>query len=157
MFASIARRYDLANHVLSCGSDFYWRKRAAEIVAGWRPNKVFDLATGTGDLALAIQRILPNVEVIGADFSEEMLAVARGKGVREVTIADALALPFADGAFDCVTIAFGANRLPAASLSLRFSAFDQARTTAAGERVEPAGAASARNAKRTISLRISEE
>ena len=118
MFASIARRYDLANHVLSCGSDFYWRKRAAEIVAGWRPNKVFDLATGTGDLALAIQRILPNAEVIGADFSEEMLAIAKRKGVRQTFLVDAMKLPFADGEFDIVTIAFGLRNLPDWSAAL---------------------------------------
>src|SRR6266481_9606453 len=66
MFGSIARRYDLANHVLSCGADFYWRKRAADIVAGWRPSSVMDLATGTGDLALTMQRRMPNVEILGA-------------------------------------------------------------------------------------------
>src|SRR6202140_1110504 len=65
MFGSIARRYDLANHLLSCGADFYWRNRAAEIVANWRSNKVVDLATGTGDLALAIAKKLPSAEITG--------------------------------------------------------------------------------------------
>ena len=46
MFGAIARRYDLANHTLSCGIDFYWRKRAANTVASWRPSKIVDLATG---------------------------------------------------------------------------------------------------------------
>jgi demethylmenaquinone methyltransferase/2-methoxy-6-polyprenyl-1,4-benzoquinol methylase len=55
MFGAIARRYDLANHLLSCGFDFHWRKRASDIVASWKPNRIIDLATGTGDLALAIQ------------------------------------------------------------------------------------------------------
>ena len=59
MFESIAARYDLANHVLSCGIDFYWRARAAEIVDGWHPHTIADLATGTGDLALAMQNKLP--------------------------------------------------------------------------------------------------
>ena len=76
MFGSIASRYDLANHLLSCGIDFYWRKQATEIVARWRPNTIVDLATGTGDLALALQKELPKAEIIGADFSEEMLAIA---------------------------------------------------------------------------------
>ena len=49
MFGSIATRYDLANHVLSCGIDFYWRARAAEIVDAWHPRTIADLATGTGD------------------------------------------------------------------------------------------------------------
>jgi demethylmenaquinone methyltransferase/2-methoxy-6-polyprenyl-1,4-benzoquinol methylase len=118
MFASIAQRYDLANHVLSCGADFYWRRRAAEIVAIWRPNKVVDLATGTGDLALAIQRQSPNAEVIGADFSEEMLAIAKGKGVRQTFLVDAMKLPFADAEFDVVTIAFGLRNLPDWSAAL---------------------------------------
>jgi demethylmenaquinone methyltransferase / 2-methoxy-6-polyprenyl-1,4-benzoquinol methylase len=56
MFGSIAGRYDLANHVLSCGIDFYWRGRAAEIVDTWHPHTIADLATGTGDLARAMQK-----------------------------------------------------------------------------------------------------
>ena len=59
MFGSIAARYDLANHVLSCGVDFYWRARAAEIVDTWHPHTVADLATGTGDLARAMQKKMP--------------------------------------------------------------------------------------------------
>jgi demethylmenaquinone methyltransferase / 2-methoxy-6-polyprenyl-1,4-benzoquinol methylase len=118
MFGSIARRYDLANHVLSCGADFYWRKRAAEIVVGWRPNSIMDLATGTGDLALALQKKLPNADVVGADFTEEMLAMAKSKGVRRTVSADAMKLPFGDSSFDCVTIAFGLRNLPDWSVAL---------------------------------------
>jgi len=81
MFGGIARRYDLANHTLSCGTDFYWRKCAANIVAGWRPGKIADLATGTGDLALALQKKLPDAEVTGVDFLPEMLERAQSKGV----------------------------------------------------------------------------
>jgi demethylmenaquinone methyltransferase/2-methoxy-6-polyprenyl-1,4-benzoquinol methylase len=111
MFGSIARRYDLANHLLSCGVDFYWRQRAAEMVASWRPEKIVDLATGTGDLALALQRKLPNAEVMGVDFLPEMLELARRKGVRQTLLADAMQLPFADASFDCVTIAFGLRNM----------------------------------------------
>src|SRR5437868_13028514 len=107
MFGSIARRYDLANHLLSCGCDVIWRKRAAGIVATWDPNTIVDLAAGTGDLTLALEKALPNSEVVAADFSDQMLAVARAKGVRRVVSADALALPFSDRSFDCLTIAFG--------------------------------------------------
>lgn len=112
MFGAIAGRYDLANHVLSCGFDFYWRKRAAEIVADWKPRTVVDLATGTGDLALVLQRRLRGARIIGADFSAPMLAVARRKGVRETLLADALKLPLGDGMVDVVTIAFGLRNLP---------------------------------------------
>ena len=124
MFGSIARRYDLANHFLSCGCDFIWRKRAAEIVAGWNPNTIIDLATGTGDLALALAKASPKSEIIGADFSEEMLAVAKVKGVRRVVTADALALPFADRSFDCLTIAFGLRNIKDWNAAL--NAYDEA-------------------------------
>jgi demethylmenaquinone methyltransferase/2-methoxy-6-polyprenyl-1,4-benzoquinol methylase len=111
MFGSIARRYDLANHLLSCGIDFYWRRRAAEIVAGWRPRRIADLATGTGDLALALQKKLPDAEIVAVDFLPEMLDLARRKGVRQIVLADAMNLPFGDASFDCVTIAFGLRNL----------------------------------------------
>ena len=111
MFGAIARRYDLANHTLSCGTDFYWRKCAADMVASWRPGKIVDLATGTGDLALAVQKKLPDAEVTGVDFLPEMLELARRKGVRETILADAMKLPFPDASFDCVTIAFGLRNM----------------------------------------------
>jgi demethylmenaquinone methyltransferase / 2-methoxy-6-polyprenyl-1,4-benzoquinol methylase len=111
MFGAIARRYDLANHTLSFGSDFYWRKCAAKIVASWRPGKIVDLATGTGDLALALQKKLPDAEVTGVDFLPEMLELAQRKGVRKTILADAMKLPFPDTSFDCVTVAFGLRNM----------------------------------------------
>jgi len=119
MFGSIATRYDLANHVLSCGIDFYWRARAAEIVDGWHPRTIADLATGTGDLALAMKKKLPQAELTGVDFLPEMLELARRKGLRQVVLADAMKLPFDDASFDCVTIAFGLRNLenPSAALT----------------------------------------
>ena len=119
MFGSIARRYDLANHLLSGGCDFFWRRRAAEIVRGWNPNAIVDLATGTGDLALSLMDALPRAEVIGVDFSNEMLAIAKSKGVRRTIAADALELPVADRSFDCVTIAFGLRNINDWSAALR--------------------------------------
>jgi demethylmenaquinone methyltransferase/2-methoxy-6-polyprenyl-1,4-benzoquinol methylase len=118
MFGSIATRYDLANRVLSCGFDFQWRRRAAEIVAHWRPDKLVDLATGTGDLALALQEKLPRGEIVGVDFSTEMLQLAKAKGVRQTVFADAMKLPFANSSFDCVTIAFGLRNLTNAEAAL---------------------------------------
>ncbi|MDP9253801.1 MAG: ubiquinone/menaquinone biosynthesis methyltransferase [Verrucomicrobiota bacterium] len=119
MFGCIARRYDLANHLLSGGTDFLWRARAAKLVERWQPSRVLDLATGSGDLALAIARRLPNAAIVGADFSLEMLAIAREKGVRETVIADALHLPFADRSFDCVTVAFGLRNMADWGAALR--------------------------------------
>jgi demethylmenaquinone methyltransferase/2-methoxy-6-polyprenyl-1,4-benzoquinol methylase len=112
MFGSIARRYDLANHVLSCGFDFYWRKRVSEMVRSWQPRRILDLATGTGDLALVLQKDFPEAKVIGADFAPEMLEIAKRKGVRETVVADARHLPFDAADFDLVTIAFGLRNLP---------------------------------------------
>src|SRR4051812_10683868 len=107
MFGRIARRYDLANHLLSGGADFLWRRRAAKIVARWQPRDVLDLATGSGDLALAIQHRFPEANIVAADFSPEMLEVARNKGVANTVLADALQLPFENGSFDAVSVAFG--------------------------------------------------
>jgi demethylmenaquinone methyltransferase/2-methoxy-6-polyprenyl-1,4-benzoquinol methylase len=118
MFGRIARRYDLANHVLSGGADFLWRRRAGKIIESWRPKRVLDLATGSGDLALAIQRRLPEAKVTAADFSPEMLDVARHKGVRETVLADALQLPFEIESFDCVTVAFGLRNMADWNLAL---------------------------------------
>jgi demethylmenaquinone methyltransferase/2-methoxy-6-polyprenyl-1,4-benzoquinol methylase len=118
MFGSIATRYDLANHVLSCGIDFYWRARAAKIVDTWHPHEIADLATGTGDLALAMQKKLPHAELTGVDVLPEMLEIARRKGVRRVVLADAMELPFDDASFDCVTIAFGLRNLENCSSAL---------------------------------------
>jgi demethylmenaquinone methyltransferase/2-methoxy-6-polyprenyl-1,4-benzoquinol methylase len=111
MFGRIARRYDLANHLLSGGADFFWRRRAAKIVASWQPRDVLDLATGSGDLAIAMQRRLPEAKIVAADFSPEMLEIAHAKGVRNTRIADALHLPFESGSFDAVTVAFGLRNM----------------------------------------------
>ena len=81
-FAAIAPRYDLANHLLSGGCDFYWRSRAAGIVQQWAPEAILDLATGSGDLALALKRACPLATLVGADFCEPMLLRAKEKGLR---------------------------------------------------------------------------
>ena len=89
LFSSIAGRYDLANHLLSGGMDFLWRRRATRIVSGWKPRTLLDLATGSGDLALAIEHACPGIEVTGADFCEPMLERARAKGLKRTVVADA--------------------------------------------------------------------
>lgn len=122
MFDGIARRYDLANHLLSGGIDFAWRRRAARTVKAWQPARVLDLATGSGDLALAITRQLPAADITAADFSPEMLTIARAKGVARTVVADALKLPFEDDAFDCVTIAFGLRNMADWGAALRETA-----------------------------------
>lgn len=111
MFQRVARRYDLANHLLSAGLDFSWRARAAGMVQAWNPRRVLDLATGSGDLALTIAQKLPQAEVTGADFCPEMLERAKAKGLARTVVADALHLPFPDASFDAVTVAFGLRNM----------------------------------------------
>ncbi len=111
MFGRVARRYDLANHLLSGGLDFWWRHRASGIVRGWNPRRVLDLATGSGDLALTIAKKLPQAEITGADFCAEMLATARAKGLARTIVADALHLPFPAASFEVVTVAFGLRNM----------------------------------------------
>ncbi len=80
-------------------------------MAGWNPATLLDLATGSGDLALAIERASPATEVTGADFCEPMLERAREKGLRRTVVADAMQLPFGDGTFEAVTVAFGLRNM----------------------------------------------
>lgn len=111
MFARIAHRYDLANHLLSGGLDRFWRRRAARIVRAWAPRDILDLATGSGDLALALQAACPAAQVVGADFCEEMLRAASRKGLAKTVLADALRMPFPDSSFDAVSVAFGLRNM----------------------------------------------
>ena len=110
-FASIAGRYDLANHFLSGGADFLWRSRAARMIARKHPRRILDLATGSGDLAIALGRACPGAEVVGGDFCLPMLEVARRKCALPLVCADALHLPFHDAVFDAVTVAFGLRNM----------------------------------------------
>jgi demethylmenaquinone methyltransferase/2-methoxy-6-polyprenyl-1,4-benzoquinol methylase len=114
MFASIAPRYDLLNRLLSAGQDQRWRRRVVASLPALRAgDRVLDLCTGTGDLALAIGRAAPaGVRLHASDFCEPMLAQLPGKlraGTSEprLAVADALALPYAADSFRAVTVAFG--------------------------------------------------
>lgn len=119
LFGSIARRYDLANHLLSGGLDFLWRRRAARLVRSWCPTRILDLATGSGDVALTLRAHCPDAQILGADFCVPMLREARRKNSGAVVAADGLALPFASGVFDVVTVAFGLRNMASWSGALR--------------------------------------
>ena len=112
MFTRIARRYDLMNSLMTAGRHHAWRRVVARAALEAPPGPALDLATGTADLALALRALDPTRLVVGADFSEGMLAEARLKlRARRATrvallAADALTLPFADKTFACVTSAF---------------------------------------------------
>jgi len=115
MFGRIAPTYDLLNHLLSFGRDFAWRRKVAGLVGDGRGLRVADLATGTGDLLIAVLRRHSDLaDVVGVDISEPMLDVFREKLRRagfsnrvELLCADAAATPFAEGTFDAATMGFG--------------------------------------------------
>ncbi|HEY7200990.1 MAG TPA: ubiquinone/menaquinone biosynthesis methyltransferase [Candidatus Dormibacteraeota bacterium] len=108
MFDRIARRYDLLNTVLSFGADARWRRRAARAAGPPADGRALDVACGSGKLTAELRRLAPRGVVAGLDFSGEMLRVAAAAepGPRYVR-GDGLRLPFRDGAFDAVTVAFG--------------------------------------------------
>ncbi|MDX6702974.1 MAG: demethylmenaquinone methyltransferase / 2-methoxy-6-polyprenyl,4-benzoquinol methylase [Baekduia sp.] len=111
MFDRIARVYDLMNSVMTAGLHHQWRRRAADLAGVGPGDRVLDVATGTGDLAIELaRRVAPGGTVVGTDFSEEMLQHARGKAPG-ITFewGNALELPYADGEFAAATVGFGAR------------------------------------------------
>ena len=118
-FSSIAERYVTANHVLSMGTDILWRERVVQMVAEWKPRKLLDIATGTGDLALALKKAFPEMEVLGTDFCRPMLDVAVRRGLQEVLEADAMNLPLPDACYDAATVAFGLRNMADYEKALR--------------------------------------
>jgi len=108
MFDRIAGVYDVMNSVMTAGLHHRWRERAADLARVGPGTRALDVATGTGDLAIALAR--RGGDVVGSDFSEGMLERARAKN-RDVRWeqANALALPYPDNAFDAATVGFGAR------------------------------------------------
>jgi demethylmenaquinone methyltransferase/2-methoxy-6-polyprenyl-1,4-benzoquinol methylase len=113
MFNSIAPRYDFLNRFLSMGIDKGWRKKAINSIASIQPKQILDVATGTGDLAIAAMRLNPT-KITGIDISGQMLEVGRTKmtdlklnDTIELLRGDSEALKFNDNNFDAVTVAFG--------------------------------------------------
>lgn len=113
MFDSIAPRYDSLNHILSFGIDKFWRWSLVRRLTRLSPKRILDVATGTGDLAIHLSRKNPQAHITGVDISSGMISVGIDKYKRksisniEMQIADSESLPFDDGKFDCVTVAFG--------------------------------------------------
>ncbi len=113
MFDNIAPKYDFLNHFLSLGIDKIWRKRAIKLLKGIQTPIVLDIATGTGDLAIASMRLKPK-KVVGVDLSPQMLKVGEEKikrknleNVISMVEGDSENLPFNDSEFDASTVAFG--------------------------------------------------
>ena len=121
MFGEISGQYDFMNHALSFGVDYSWRRKAVRAVAADTPGPILDVCTGTGDLAIAFwKRYRGRVEVVGTDFTHEMLAIAADKRERKgipaerdeqqplsFLEADTQSLPFEDDTFAAVSVAFG--------------------------------------------------
>lgn len=127
MFGRIAGRYDLMNRLMTFGLDRRWRRLAAAQAQPRPGEKLLDVCCGTGDLALTLRAAHPGCDVVGLDFSEEMLARARQKAAArharlqsgvasssalDFVRGDALALPFADGTFAAVTVGWGVRNVP---------------------------------------------
>ena len=115
MFDNIAPTYDKLNHIMSFNIDRIWRRRVVRIVKRHNPSHIMDMATGTGDLAIAMARRMAGAKVLGIDLSEEMLAVARQKVERE-GLAERITLRKGDAeqldepennSIDIATVAFG--------------------------------------------------
>lgn len=113
MFDNIAQRYDFMNHFLSLGIDRIWRRKAVHSLKTIEPKVILDIATGTGDFAIALLKLKPK-KIIGMDISKGMLEVGKRKmherkidHIIDMQHGDSENLPFDDGAFDAVTVAFG--------------------------------------------------
>ncbi|WP_418425948.1 bifunctional demethylmenaquinone methyltransferase/2-methoxy-6-polyprenyl-1,4-benzoquinol methylase UbiE [Alistipes sp.] len=138
MFDNIAPKYDLLNHTLSVNIDRIWRCRVVNEVRRAKPRRILDVATGTGDLAIALARRIRDVQVMGVDLSEAMLAVARRKvearGLDNRIVlerGDAEHLDVADASVDAATVAFGVRNFGDLAAGLR----ELARTIKPGGKV----------------------
>ena len=124
MFDDISPKYDFLNHFLSFGIDRTWRRRLVKILGGKKPVSVLDVATGTGDLAIAIAALKPQ-KIVGIDISEKMLAIGRAKMIEKgldqiisLQRADAEKIPFSDNTFAAITVAFGVRNYENLELGL---------------------------------------
>jgi len=133
MFDRIAGVYDLMNSVMTAGLHHRWRERAADMAALGPGDRALDVATGTGDLAIELsRRVGPQGEVVGSDFSEGMLELARRKAPElRFEHGNALALPYDDDSFDAASVGFGARNFSDLPQGLR----EMARVVRPGGRV----------------------
>ena len=138
MFDRIAPTYDMLNHTLSLNIDRLWRRRVVRLVRRFAPRRILDVATGTGDLAIAMARRIRGTQVLGVDLSEGMLDIARRKvaeagldGRVVLDTGDAERLSVSDSAVDVATVAFGVRNFGDLDAGLR----DIARTLREGGRI----------------------
>jgi len=133
MFNRIAGVYDRMNSVMTAGMDERWRRRTAELAGLLPGDPVLDVATGTGDLAAELgRRVGAGGKVVGVDFAESMLEIARQKAPElSFEVANALHLPYGDGEFAAATVGFGARNFS----DLRAGLAEMTRVTRPGGRV----------------------
>lgn len=137
MFGAIAERYDVMNFVMTMGQDQRWRRDAVDVANVTSGDSVLDVATGTGDLAFALaSNVVPRGHVVGIDFSEPMLQLAKRKSVgRQLPVSfvvgDALHLDFSDNSFAAATCAFGLRNLDDRTRGIE----EMARVVSPGKRV----------------------
>jgi demethylmenaquinone methyltransferase/2-methoxy-6-polyprenyl-1,4-benzoquinol methylase len=120
LFARVAKRYDLMNDVQSFGLHRYWKRRLVQLAEAGMGSRALDVCCGTGDLALMMAHT--GAKVVGLDFSEPMLEVAKRRrtdGTVQFMQGDAQALPFEDDSFDIVTIGYGLRNLANFEIGLR--------------------------------------
>ncbi|MDW8057628.1 MAG: ubiquinone/menaquinone biosynthesis methyltransferase [Bacteroidia bacterium] len=126
LFRRIAGRYDFMNRLMTFGLDLGWRRRAVEFLAPIAPQRLLDLAAGTGDFALIASRHLPSLkEVYLVDITPEMLALAPPKKPQRpdltwhIVVADAHALPFEENYFDAITVGYGVRNFSERKVALQ--------------------------------------
>lgn len=124
MFDNISYRYDFLNHLLSFGVHKSWRKKVIHTIQPYQPKRILDVATGTGELAIALLKLKPE-KIIGVDISVRMLEIGRNKlgdnnaGILELVEGDSEQLLFEDNTFDAVTVAFGVRNFEDLDKSLK--------------------------------------
>lgn len=125
MFNNIAGKYDFLNHFLSLGIDKGWRKKAIASIAAVQPKAILDVATGTGDLAIAAAKLQPQ-HVEGIDIADQMLEIGRKKiaaqqldNIISLQTGDSESMPFDTGGFDAVTCAYGVRNFEHLEAGLR--------------------------------------
>lgn len=137
MFNNIAHRYDFMNHFLSLGIDRIWRRKAVNALKSLEPKMLLDIATGTGDFAIALLKLKPK-KIIGMDISKGMLEVGKKKmqerkvdHIIDMQHGDSENLPFESETFDAVTVAFGVRNFE----NLKLGLSEMLRVTRSGGKV----------------------